>query len=191
MENIVLREVAEGDAEFLFRLMNDSAVRKALGEPPTLMSDWEQAIAAWEEDPDEEGYLVCLQGEPVGWFAVNGLLAEDGGVFLKMAALLPEYQNRGIGTAVLRELLGRLRGKGSAWFSSLPTGTINWPEDAMKNAGFGWRRQWCSGSRTAGKCPGCGWNVISRDDKNRSFAGKRRILQGSGRNNKKRGLCHE
>ena len=112
MENIVLREVAEGDAEFLFRLMNDGTVRKALGEPPTLMSDWEQAIAAWEEDPDEEGYLVCLQGEPVGWFAVNGLLAEDGGVFLKMAALLPEYRNRGIGAVVLRELLGRLRGRG-------------------------------------------------------------------------------
>ena len=113
MEDIVLRNVIEGDAGFLFRLMNDSAVREALGEPPTLQNDWEQAIAVWKEDSDEEGYLVCYRGEAVGWFAVNGLLTEGDEVFLKMAVLLPAYQNRGIGSAVLRELLGKLQGRGS------------------------------------------------------------------------------
>lgn len=112
MADIELREIREGDGEFLFRLMNEEAVRKALGEPPTLRSDWDQAVEAWREDADEEGYLVWYRGERVGWFAVNGLLAGENGVFLKMAVLLPEYQNRGIGSAVLRDLLNRLRDRG-------------------------------------------------------------------------------
>lgn len=118
----MLRNVIEGDAGFLFRLMNDSAVREALGEPPTLQNDWEQAIAVWKEDPDEEGYLVCYRGEAVGWF------------------------------------------------SSLPTGTISRPGDAMRSAGSGLRRQWCRSSRTVGKCQGYGWNISLQDDKNTGSA---------------------
>lgn len=112
MQNIELREVRAEDVEFLFRLMNDASLRRALGEPATQRSDWEEAIQAWSQDADEEGYIVRCQGKAAGWFAVNGLLAEDSAVFLKMAALLPEYQNRGIGSAVLSQLLERLRVRG-------------------------------------------------------------------------------
>ena len=112
MQDILLREVTEEDVDFLFRLMNDPSLRRALGEPATQRRDWEEAVRAWSRDADEEDYIVCCQDEPAGWFALNGLRAEDGAVFLKMAALLPEYQNRGIGCAVILRLLERLRDRG-------------------------------------------------------------------------------
>ena len=110
MEVIEMREAAAGDAAFLFRLMNDSAVMSALNETPTEESDWEEAVEAWSGDPDERGYIVSVDGVPAGWFAVNGLAGAQ--VFLKMAALLPGYQGRGIGGRVLTRLLETLKAEG-------------------------------------------------------------------------------
>lgn len=109
MEHIGIREVTAGDAGFLFRLMNDSTILKTLHEVPTQLSDWEEAVAAWLEDEDEQGYIIFHRDTPVGWFAVNGLLAEDRIAFLKMAALLPVYQNRKIGSYVLAYIADELR----------------------------------------------------------------------------------
>lgn len=81
MEGIEIRSVSAGDAEFLFQLMNEPAVMKALNEVPTEKRDWEEAVSAWAEDADEEGYIVFSSGQPVGWFAVNGLLASDHTAF--------------------------------------------------------------------------------------------------------------
>lgn len=47
MEGIEIRSVSAGDAEFLFQLMNEPAVMKALNEVPTEKRDWEEAISAW------------------------------------------------------------------------------------------------------------------------------------------------
>ena len=71
-----------------------------------------EAISAWQEDADEAGYLVLRDNVPIGWFAVNGLLAGDGTAFLKMAVLLPAWQNRGIGRSVLGYILDELRKQG-------------------------------------------------------------------------------
>lgn len=114
MEHIKIREVTTGNAELLFRLMNDPAILRALHEVPTQLSDWEEAAAAWLEDEDEQGYIIFDRDTPVGWFAVNGLLAEDGTAFLKMAALLPAYQNRKIGSYVLAHIVDKLRAAGIA-----------------------------------------------------------------------------
>ena len=112
MEHIEIREVTTGDVGFLFRLMNDPVVLKALHEVPTRPSDWEEAVAAWLADEDEQGYIIFDREVPVGWFAVNGLLAEDGMAFLKMAVLLPAYQNRKIGSYVLAHIMGELKAAG-------------------------------------------------------------------------------
>lgn len=111
MEHITIRGVTASDAGFLLRLMNDPAILKALHEVPTQLSDWEEAAAAWLAD-EEQGYIVFDRDMPVGWFAVNGLLAEDGTAFLKMAVLLPAYQNRKIGSYVLAHIVDKLRAAG-------------------------------------------------------------------------------
>lgn len=112
MERIEIRSVSAGDAEFLCQLMNEPAVMKALNEIPTEKRDWEEAVSAWSEDADEEGYIVFSSGRPIGWFAVNGLLADDHTAFLKMAALMPAYQGKHIGRHVLTQLLESLRSRG-------------------------------------------------------------------------------
>lgn len=107
---IEIKSVTLDDAEFLFRLMNDKTILTRLNEVPTAKEDWIQAILAWEKDEDEEDYIVRSHGEQAGWFAFNGLA--DGEVYLKMAAILPKYQHRGIGTYALSRLLGELRERG-------------------------------------------------------------------------------
>lgn len=114
MERIEIRSVSAGDAEFLFHLMNEPTVMKALNEVPTEKRDWEEAVSAWSEDADEEGYIVCSSGRPIGWLAVNGLLADDHTAFLKMAALMPAYQGKHIGRYVLTQILENLRSRGIA-----------------------------------------------------------------------------
>lgn len=112
MKHVEIRSVSAGDAEFLFQLMNEPAVMKALNEVPTEKRVWEDAVSAWSEDADEEGYIVFSSGRPIGWFAVNGLLADDHTAFLKMAALMPAYQGKHIGRYVLTQILENLRSRG-------------------------------------------------------------------------------
>lgn len=112
METVTIRAAAAQDAEFLFRLMNEPSVLHILHEVPTVQRDWEEAVSAWSEDADEEGYILFSGGQPAGWFAVNGLKAGNHGAFLKMAVLLPAYQGRRIGRHALAMILKDLKSRG-------------------------------------------------------------------------------
>lgn len=113
-EHIAIKKVSADDAGFLFQLMNEPAVMRALNEVPTAARDWEEAVLAWREDADEEGYIIFSGEKPIGWFAVNGLLAGYRTAFLKMAALLPAYQGRHIGRYVLAKIMDDLKSAGIA-----------------------------------------------------------------------------
>ena len=49
---------------------------------------------------------------PIGWIGINGLLNEEKTVYMKMAALLPDFQSRGFGTAAIQKLMFILRQEG-------------------------------------------------------------------------------
>mgnify|MGYP000000744990 CR=1 FL=1 len=112
MENIEIKKVSLQDTKFLFELMNNPLVLARLNEVPTTENDWVNAVLAWEKDPDENGYIIWKDGKRVGWFAFNGLLSADRIPWLKMAVILPEYHNQGIGTLVLTKLLKGIQEKG-------------------------------------------------------------------------------
>jgi len=112
MEKIQIKKVTLQDADFLYKLMNHPVLLTGLNEVPTTAQHWAEAVLAWEKDPDENGYIISEDGKQIGWFAFNGLQSEDRVPYLKMAVMLPEYHNKGIGTAVLTELLATVRGKG-------------------------------------------------------------------------------
>ena len=112
MENIKIQKFSLQDAEFLFELMNNPLVLARLNEVPTTAQDWVDAVLEWEKDPDENGYIVWKNGKRVGWFAFNGILSADRIPWLKMAVILPEHHNQGIGTFVLTKLLETVREKG-------------------------------------------------------------------------------
>lgn len=110
MKTIEIRPVTPADAPFLTSLMNHPILLQRLHQTATSQSDWEEAISLWLSDPDEEGYILWKNSHPIGWFALNGLLSPTP--YLKIAAILPEFQGRGIGQTVLRNLLSQLKARG-------------------------------------------------------------------------------
>ena len=107
-----MQNVREDDAEFLYRIMNDKNILNALDEIPTQFNDWVDAISAWNCDPDEEDYIIFDENTPIGWLGINGLLSEDKVAHIKMIGLLPQYQNKGIGTYAVNQLLSMLKSRG-------------------------------------------------------------------------------
>lgn len=112
MKIIEIRPVTPAESPFLTTLMNHPTLLHRLHQMPTTQDNWEEAISLWLSDPDEEGYILYDGPQPIGWFALNGLLSPTP--YLKIAAILPEYHNLGIGQAVLRNLLARLKSRGYA-----------------------------------------------------------------------------
>ena len=109
VNNIKIEEVKIGDAEFIYNLMNNEIVMDALNEVPTSLSDWRCAIAEWKQDSDEKDYIIFCDTIPVGWIAVNGLISTDKKAFIKMVAILPEYQGYGVGQFAVRWVVEMLR----------------------------------------------------------------------------------
>lgn len=112
MTNITIQNVCLADAAFLTRLMNQPSILHRLHQTPTTQGDWEEAIRLWLQDPDENGYIIFDQAQPIGWFALNGLQSHDKKAYVKIAVLLPEYQDKGIGQLVLSQLLNHLKATG-------------------------------------------------------------------------------
>lgn len=112
MENIKIVKVNEGSAQFLYELMNDKSVLAALNEIPTTLEIWADAIIEWEQDADEEDYIIFDEHIPIGWLGINGLSATDKKAYIKMIALLPKYQNSGIGQYAVNEIIESLKLQG-------------------------------------------------------------------------------
>ncbi|MBQ9930555.1 MAG: GNAT family N-acetyltransferase [Oscillospiraceae bacterium] len=109
MHNITLRTVTDTDAQFLFSIMNVESILDALNEVPTKLSDWQYAIKEWNCDDDEEDYIICDNGMPIGWLGINGLSSADKVAYLKMAAILPHYHSKGIGRYAIGQVIEMLR----------------------------------------------------------------------------------
>ena len=109
MNNIKLRAVSSADAQFLFSIMNLDAILNALNEVPTQLDDWMGAIKEWSRDDDEEDYIICEGETPIGWLGINGLSSADKVAYLKLAAVLPNYHNKGIGYSAISQVIEMLR----------------------------------------------------------------------------------
>ena len=112
MIDFQLRPVTAEDAAFLQHLMNHPSLMARLHQPATTLTDWQEAISLWHSDPDEEGFIVMIADQPIGWFAVNGLQSPERIPYIKMAALLPPRQNSGIGRCVIQQLCNSLQKAG-------------------------------------------------------------------------------
>lgn len=112
--NISIRKVKISDAVFLTYMLNIPCNLHRLHMTSTVKQDWDEAIQFWMEDADEKDYIIMNDGIPIGLFALNGLESKDRKAYLKMAVLLPAYQNKGIGQWVITELASELRKTGYA-----------------------------------------------------------------------------
>lgn len=111
MNNIRLYAVCDDNARFLHYIMNIDAVLGALNEVPTQLCDWTDAIKEWNHDDDEEDYIIKDGETPIGWLGINGLSSEDKIAYLKMAVILPDYQNKGIGHYSINQVIEMLKNR--------------------------------------------------------------------------------
>lgn len=109
MHNIKLRAVSDEDAKFLTFIMNTDTVLDALNELPTQLEDWVDAIREWSRDSDEEDYIICDDKTPIGWLGINSLESANKVAYLKLAAILPNYHNKGIGYHAISQVMDMLR----------------------------------------------------------------------------------
>lgn len=109
MNDIKLRAVSAADAQFLTFIMNTDTVLNSLNELPTKLEDWMDAIKEWSKDNDEEDYIISDGETPIGWLGINGLESADKVAYLKLAAILPNYHNKGIGYYAISQVVEMLR----------------------------------------------------------------------------------
>lgn len=109
MNAINLRAVSDVDAQFLTFIMNIDSILNALNEQPTKLGDWVDAIKEWSKDSDEEDYIISDGETPIGWIGINGLESADKVAYLKLVAILPNYQNKEIGYYAIRQVVEMLR----------------------------------------------------------------------------------
>ena len=107
--NIKLRAVSDADAKFLAFLMNTDTILSVLNERPTQLEDWVEAIKAWNKDNDEEDYIISNGETPIGWIGINNLESTDKVAGLKLAAILPDHQSKGIGHYAITQILEMLK----------------------------------------------------------------------------------
>jgi ribosomal protein S18 acetylase RimI-like enzyme len=112
MKTISIREIEEKDAEFIFGLMNTESILKSLNEVTTSLDIWKSAITEWNNDADEEDYIIYDNNTPIGWLGVNNLSSRDKQVFIKMIAILPHKQGLGIGKYVVDRLVENFKLRG-------------------------------------------------------------------------------
>lgn len=112
MNNIKINKVKKSDAQFLHSLMNNESIMTVLNEVPTAINVWADAIIEWGQDSDEEDYIIFDELVPIGWLGINGLSSKDKKAYIKVIALIPSYQKRGIGQYVINQIIENLKLRG-------------------------------------------------------------------------------
>ena len=105
MSNIIyeLRTITEQDYDFIYRVKKDAYIKYV-----------EMNFGGWDEEQQQEffrkfietykegAYIITFQGMDIGFF--NDCQTDDT-YEIGNICILPEYQNRGIGTAILQEVI--------------------------------------------------------------------------------------
>ncbi len=104
-----LRPATDADYDFLWRLAKET------------MQGYVHAIWGWDEDWQAQRFrgsfdasqwrVITVDGQNAGGL-LAGLRPSDGGLFLSNIYLLPGFQNRGIGSAIVQSLLAEARTSG-------------------------------------------------------------------------------
>ena len=104
MKEYTLRRATEGDFYQLLRIRNQ-VLRKYI-----------EYVRGWDEEREEQRFrrnfdaattrVILSDGRVIGFLGVR---EEHEALYLAQAYIIPEYQGRGIGTALIRKVLSRGR----------------------------------------------------------------------------------
>src|SRR5215213_4359400 len=97
---VSLRKVRADDYEFLWRLKTES-LRSYIEQTWGWDEAWQRTDFAERFDP-EVGQIIIVDGSDAGYWSVDERTDE---ILLVSIHLLPEFQNRGIGSGLITELV--------------------------------------------------------------------------------------
>ncbi|KPJ52054.1 hypothetical protein AMJ39_08800 [candidate division TA06 bacterium DG_24] len=110
IDGLALRPATLVDADFLFALK-----RTTLGE--YIARTWGVWDETWQRAYFDQQFepsgvqIVQFEGEDIGMISVR---EDEDALFLELVEILPEHQNRGIGTFLIRQVVARARAQGVA-----------------------------------------------------------------------------
>jgi ribosomal protein S18 acetylase RimI-like enzyme len=107
MPNIELRDATGEDRDFAYDVLRAS-MREYVAQVWGWDEDFQQARFKRSFDPRRVQIIVC-DGEDAGVFTAY---PEGDAVMLSQIYILPQYQNRGIGTQLIRSLLESVHADG-------------------------------------------------------------------------------
>ena len=96
------RPIVEADLEFLWNLHN-VALREYVEATWGWDEDWQRRNFIENFDADT-GEIITVDGADAGFLSVS---ERDDEIFLVSIRLLPSFQNRGIGTRLIRDITSR------------------------------------------------------------------------------------
>jgi len=99
---VKLRPTTPEDAEFLYQLLK-ATMREYVDQTWGWDEDWQRAYFEMRFDP-AKNQIIVLDNHDIGVIATEK--SEDE-ILLSSLYILPEYQGRGIGTRLIKELLAR------------------------------------------------------------------------------------
>lgn len=97
---IELRQIETSDFDFLWRLHN-AALKEYVTQTWGWDENWQRESFIKTFNPSE-GEIIVIDGEDAGYLWV---IEKDNEVLLASIRLLPELQNHGIGSKIIRDLL--------------------------------------------------------------------------------------
>lgn len=97
---INFRAIVEADYAFLRRLHN-AALRKYVEETWGWNEDWQERNFKANFNPDDGVIIVC-ENVDVGFF---WKIEKENEILLASVRIMPEYQNKGIGTKIIKDFL--------------------------------------------------------------------------------------
>ena len=107
--NFEIREAGPQDFEFAWTLYRD--LMKPMTEVFLAWNDEKQRAVVTRDLDSGEARIIEAEGGEVGWLHVREAAAE---IELCQLYLIPEMQNRGIGTAIVEDLVVRADGAAKA-----------------------------------------------------------------------------
>jgi ribosomal protein S18 acetylase RimI-like enzyme len=99
---VKLRPTTAEDAEFLYQLLK-TTMREYVDQTWSWDEDWQRSYFEMRFDP-AKNKIIVLDNRDIGVIATEK--SEDE-IVLSSLYILPEYQGRGIGTRLIKELLAR------------------------------------------------------------------------------------
>lgn len=99
---IHFRAIKEADFEFLWGLHN-TALKEYIQKTWGWNEEWQRKNFL-ENFNTAEGEIIVFEGKDIGFYWV---IEKENEILLASIRLLPEFQNKGIGTGIIRNLLDK------------------------------------------------------------------------------------